>query len=213
MDFKETVKTSALVVIDVQNDFCPGGSLAVQDGDTVVDIINRTAPAFPYTAATKDWHPADHISFASNHPGKKPFDSIEARGIPQTLWPDHCIRGTAGADLHPGLDLRPVSLILHKGRRRELDSYSAFFENDRVTPTGLEFLLRGLGFERVFLCGLATDVCVFYSAGDAARLGFETYLIEDASKGVNIPEGSVDEALKKLIALGVRIISHREILP
>jgi nicotinamidase/pyrazinamidase len=213
MNLKEIAKNSALIVVDMQNDFCPGGRLAVKEGDMIVDIVNRCAPAFPYVVATKDWHPADHISFASNHAGKKPFDSVEVSGIRQTLWPDHCVRGTEGAELHPRFDLRPISLVLHKGMRRELDSYSAFFENDRETPTGLEFLLRGLGFGRVFLCGLATDVCVFYSAGDSVRLGFETFLIEDACRGVDVPEGSVQDALKKLMSLGVRIAAHREIVP
>jgi nicotinamidase/pyrazinamidase len=210
MGLKDIVFSSALIVVDVQNDFCPGGSLAIQEGDAVADIINRIAPFFACVAATKDWHPAGHISFASSHTGTKPFEIVTCDGIGQTLWPDHCVQGTPGADFYPRLDTRPFSAIIHKGRRQGMDSYSAFFENDRKTPTGLEFLLRGLGYGRVFLCGLATDVCVFYSARDALSLGFETYLIEDASKGVT-PD-STQDALAKLKEAGVCIITSKEIV-
>ena len=210
MCLKDIVCSSALIVVDVQNDFCPGGSLAIQEGDAVVDIINRIAPRFAYTAATKDWHPAGHISFASSHAGKKPFEVITDGGG-QTLWPDHCVQGAPGAEFHPGLDTRPFSAVIHKGRRPGMDSYYAFFENDRATPTGLEFLLRGLGYGRVFLCGLAADVCVFYSARDALSLGFETYLIEDASKGV--APGSTQDALAQLKEAGASIITSKEMMP
>ena len=210
MNIKDIIKTASLIVIDVQNDFCPGGSLAIQDGDKIVDTINRIAPSFRYTAATKDWHPAGHISFASSHPGKKPFDTALAGSITQTVWPDHCVQGTSGAEFHPRLSTHAFSVILHKGRNPQLDSYSAFFENDRITPTGLEFLLRGQKIHQVFLCGLATDVCVFYTAQDAVRLGFDTYLVEDASKGVT--EESTQKALLDLKAAGVITVASKEML-
>jgi len=213
MNLKETLRNSALVVVDVQNDFCPGGSLPIASGDEVVDVINLMAPEFAFVAATKDWHPAGHVSFATSHPGRKPFDVVSAGGVDQTLWPDHCVAGTAGADFHPRLDTRPVSCVLHKGRNPRMDSYSAFFENDMKTPTGLEFLLRGLGFSRVFLCGLATDVCVYFSAMDAVRLGFDTYVVADACRGVDVPPGSVEKALHSLSAAGALVVSSREILP
>jgi nicotinamidase/pyrazinamidase len=209
MDCKETIRTSALIIVDIQNDFCPGGSLAIQGGDTIVDMVNRIAPAFAWVAATRDWHPAGHISFASGHSGKKPFDMVLAGCVSQTLWPDHCVQGTPGADFHPRLDARPFSAIIHKGRNPLLDSYSAFFENDNKTPTGLEFLLRGLGYSKVFLCGLATDVCVFHSAMDAVHLGFDTYVIEDASKGLS--EVSARDALDRLKAAGAYIVTAKEI--
>jgi nicotinamidase/pyrazinamidase len=211
MSLKDLVSSSALIVVDVQNDFCPGGSLAIQEGDAVADVINRIASRFAYAAATKDWHPAGHISFASSHAGKKPFDAVIADGISQTLWPNHCVQGTPGADFHPRLDTRPFSAVIHKGQRQGMDSYSAFFENDLKSPTVLEFLLRGLGYVRVFLCGLATDVCVFYSARDALSLGFETYLIEDASKGVD--KKASEDALQKLQSSGARILTSKEIIP
>jgi nicotinamidase/pyrazinamidase len=211
MSLQDLARKSALIVVDVQNDFCPGGNLAIQDGDTVAGVINRIAPFFRYAVATKDWHPAGHISFASSHPGKKPFDTVTSGGISQTLWPDHCVQGTPGADFHPRLDTRPFAAVIRKGRNPGLDSYSAFFENDRKTPTGLEFLLRGLGYETLFLCGLATDVCVYYSAQDALRLGFETCLIEDASRGVT--EKSGEEALSKLKNAGAFIVASKEIAP
>ena len=158
MEYTDILRSSALVIVDVQKDFCPGGSLAIKDGDAVIETINLIAPRFAYAAATKDWHPAGHVSFASSHPGTKPFDVAETGGIKQTLWPDHCVQGTPGADFHPALDTRPISSVIHKGGNPKMDSYSAFFENDMKTPTGLQFLLKGLGYTRVFLCGLATDV-------------------------------------------------------
>jgi nicotinamidase/pyrazinamidase len=211
MSLQYLARRAALVVVDVQRDFCPGGSLAIPDADAAIGVINRIAPGFAYTAATMDWHPANHISFAPGHAGKKPFDTIWARGLRQTLWPDHCVQGTPGAEFHPRLDTRPFSAVIRKGQNPEMDSYSAFFENDRRTPSGLEYLLRGLGYGRVFFCGLATDVCVFYSARDALRLGFETYLIEDASRGTSQKSGG--QALNKLKKRGVRIVTSKEIMP
>lgn len=203
---------AALLVIDVQNDFCPGGSLAVSKGDEVVPVVNRLMPLFPIVVATQDWHPRDHVSFASNHPGAKPFAVVEHEGISQTLWPDHCIPGTIGAELHLGLEVVNVDLILRKGRRRELDSYSAFFENDRRTPTGLAGYLRERGVHRVYLSGLATDVCVYYSACDALRLGLSAVLVEDAARGIDIPAGSLSARLSEMREAGVELVHAADLV-
>ncbi len=204
--------TAALVIVDVQNDFCPGGSLAVAGGDLVIPIINRIAGSLPIVVATQDWHPADHVSFASRHRGKSPLDTVELAGVTQVLWPDHCVQGSKGAELHPGLDQRPIDLLLRKGTHRDVDSYSAFFENDRTTATGLAYYLRGLGCEELFLAGLATDYCVLYSALDAVGLGFRTTVVSDAVKGVDQPPGSTEEALRRMTAAGVALCESREIL-
>ena len=195
----------ALLVIDVQNDFCPGGSLAVDKGDEVVPIVNRLMPVFPLVVATQDWHPPDHVSFASSHPGHKPLDVVEAGGIEQVLWPDHCVRGTRGAELHPRLETAGVGLLLRKGMKSGLDSYSAFFENDHATDTGLQHYLKGLGVREVVVCGLATDYCVLSTAMDARRLGFEVTLVSDACRGVDFPAGSVRRALDAMRGAGVRV--------
>jgi len=201
----------ALLIIDVQNDFCPGGSLEVPEGDRIVPVINHLAPGFTVVVATQDWHPADHASFASNNPGKKPFEVVDRGGISQTFWPDHCIPGTPGAELHPELDLRQVDLILRKGSRRELDSYSAFFENDRRTPTGLGGYLRERGVERVYLTGLAADVCVYYSAMDAVRLGLAVTLVQDATRGLDIPPGSLADRLGEMRDAGVAVVQSGDL--
>ena len=201
----------ALLVIDVQNDFCPGGSLAVEAGDEVVPVINRLLPGFPLVVATQDWHPRDHVSFASSHPGRKPLDVVDAGGIPQVLWPDHCVQGTPGADLHPRLDSARVGLLLRKGMRTGLDSYSAFFENDHRTDTGLRHYLKGMGVREIVLCGLATDYCVLSSAIDARRLGFRVSLLTDACRGVNFPDGSVQRALASMEKAGVRLTSAEKL--
>ncbi|MDR0685506.1 MAG: bifunctional nicotinamidase/pyrazinamidase [Spirochaetaceae bacterium] len=191
---------SALLEIDVQNDFCPGGALAVAGGDEVVAPLNEMARRFAAAgapvAATQDWHPAGHCSFASASAGKEG----------EVLWPDHCVQGTAGADFHPGLDTRPVTLIVRKGFRPSIDSYSAFFENDRKTTTGLAAYLSGLGVDTVYLGGLATDYCVFFSAMDAVKLKFTVYLLGDAVRGVNYPEGSVEKALREMESAGVIVV-------
>lgn len=184
--------TDALLVIDLQNDFCPGGALAVKDGDQIVPIVNRLGQQFEHVILTQDWHPTRHISFASSHPGTKPFSAIKVAYGSQTLWPDHCIQGTAGANLHPGLDIAHAELILRKGFRREIDSYSAFVEDDHRTPTGLASYLRERGLKRIFLCGLAYDFCVRFSAIDGTAAGFECIVIEDATRAVGMP-GSVKE--------------------
>ena len=179
--------TDALLVIDVQNDFCPGGALAIPHGDAVVPILTALGPRFAHVLLTQDWHPAGHISFASSHPGRQPFERIPVAYGEQTLWPDHCLQGTPGAALHPALDLPHAELILRKGFRRAIDSYSAFLEDDRITPTGLAGYLRERGLKRLFLAGLAYDFCVRFSALDGAALGFDCLVLEDACRPVNLP--------------------------
>ena len=174
-----------LVVTDVQNDFLPGGSLAVPDGDAIVPIINGLARCFAHVALTQDWHVAGHLSFASSHPGRVPFEMIDLPYGPQVLWPDHCVQGTTGAQFSPALSIPHAQLIVRKGYRREIDSYSAFCEADGVTPTGLAGYLRERRITRVFFVGLATDFCVAYSAVDARRLGFDAVVIEDACRAID----------------------------
>ena len=169
-----------LLVVDVQNDFCPGGALAIAHGDEVIDPIHRIASHFEHIVLTQDWHPPNHTSFAANHPGKQPYQSIQLSYGEQTLWPAHCAQGTPGAEFHPALHLPQAELILRKGFHTRIDSYSAFFENDRATPTGLAGYLRERGLKRVFLAGLAYDYCVAYSALDARRLGIPVFVVRDA---------------------------------
>jgi nicotinamidase/pyrazinamidase len=197
-----------LLIIDLQNDFCPGGALAVAGGDEVIEPIHRIAPRFEHIILTQDWHPANHSSFASAHPGKKPYEQIELSYGAQTLWPDHCVQRTTGADFHPKLDLPQAELILRKGFRREIDSYSAFFENDRKTPTGLAGYLRERGLTRVYLAGLAYDFCVAYSALDARRLGFEAIVIRDACRAIDL-NGSVAMIEGEFAKAGVNVTTSR----
>ncbi|MGD0520358.1 MAG: bifunctional nicotinamidase/pyrazinamidase [Terracidiphilus sp.] len=199
-----------LVVIDVQNDFCSGGALAVADGDAVIEVIHRIAPKFEHMILTQDWHPAGHSSFASAHPGKKPFEQIELSYGAQTLWPDHCIQGSKGAEFHPALRLPQAELILRKGFRPRIDSYSAFFENDRVTPTGLAGYLEERNLTRVFLVGLAYDYCVGYSALDARRLGLQAVVIRDACRAIDL-EGSVARIEAEFDQAGVMLIESAEL--
>ena len=196
------VDDAALVVVDVQNDFCPGGALAAPDGDAVVAVINRIAPRFSARVLTQDWHPPGHRSFASSHPGRAPFETTELSYGEQVLWPDHCVQGTAGAAFHPDLVTDGADLVLRKGFRREIDSYSAFYENDRRTPTGLTGYLRTRGVSRLFFAGLATDFCVAYSATDGAREGFETAVVEDGCRGIDL-DGSLADAWARMAAAGV----------
>jgi nicotinamidase/pyrazinamidase len=196
---------SVLLVIDVQNDFCPGGALAVSGGDQVIAPILQIAPRFDHIVLTQDWHSANHTSFASAHPGKQPFESIDMPYGPQTLWPDHCVQQTTGAEFHPALHLPRAELILRKGFRPQIDSYSAFFENDRTTPTGLAGYLRERGLTRVFLCGLAYDYCVGYSALDARRLGFEPVILQDACRAIDL-NGSVAKIEAEFASAGVQLI-------
>ena len=194
----------ALIVIDVQNDFCPGGALAVAGGDEIVAPINALAPEFPVRVFTQDWHPAGHSSFASSHEGKGPFEVIEMPYGPQVLWPDHCVIGSEGAAFHAGLRTDPADLIIRKGFRREIDSYSAFFENDHATPTGLEGYLRTRGVDTVTLVGLATDFCVNYSAVDAAKLGFRVRVIESLCRAIDL-DGSLAAARDGMRDAGVEL--------
>jgi len=192
-----------LLVIDVQNDFCAGGALAVGDADAVVPVINRLTERFDHVVLTQDWHPAGHSSFATSHPGSAAFDTINMPYGHQTLWPDHCVQGTAGADFHPQLETKRAELVIRKGFRPGIDSYSAFYENDRRTPTGLAGYLRDRGFNRIFLAGLATDYCVYYSALDARRLGFDSVVIEAGCRAINLA-GSLDAAWSAMAGLGVQ---------
>lgn len=191
-----------LIVVDIQNDFCPGGRLAVPRGDEVVQPINRLAARFPHVVLTQDWHPPGHLSFASSHPGKEPYDIIAVEYGEQILWPDHCVQTTAGADFHADLNIPHAALVLRKGIHRQIDSYSTFYENDRKTPTGLVGYLRERGFSRVFLAGLALDFCVRYSAEDARGEGFEVVIVEDACRAIDV-DGSMAEARASLETIGV----------
>ncbi len=199
-----------LLVIDVQNDFCPGGALAVAEGSAVIAPVLRCMQCFEHIVLTQDWHPADHFSFASAHPGKKPFEQIESIYGPQKLWPDHCVQGTKGAEFHPLLNLTRAELILRKGFRRTIDSYSAFFENDRTTPTGLAGYLRERGFARVYLAGLAYDYCVGYSALDARRLGFEALVLRDACRAIDL-NGSVAAIDAEFARAGVVLLDSENL--
>ncbi len=202
----------ALLVIDVQNDFCPGGALAVADGDAVLPVIHRIAPLFEHIILTQDWHTPTHASFASAHPGKQPFETIEVGYGPQTLWPDHCVQGTKGAEFQPDLQLPRAELILRKGFRPQIDSYSAFFENDRTTATGLAGYLEERGLTRVFLCGLAYDYCVGYSALDARRLGLQAIVIKDACRAIDL-NGSVQRIEAEFARDGVQVVESSALTP
>jgi nicotinamidase/pyrazinamidase len=198
-------ENEVLLVVDVQNDFCPGGALAVPDGDAVVPLVNRLAAEFAHVVLTQDWHPPGHSSFASAQPGHQPFATIEAAYGPQTLWPDHCVQGTPGAAFHPALAAPHAELVLRKGYRPAIDSYSAFRENDRKTPTGLAGYLRERGLDRLTVCGLATDYCVLYSAIDAREAGFAVQLELKACRGIDLG-GSLEKAVAAMRASGVAII-------
>lgn len=194
--------TDALIVIDVQNDFCPGGALAVTDGDAVVAPINAMMDDFQVVVFSQDWHPAGHSSFATSHPGKAPFETVDMPYGPQVLWPDHCVQGTKGAAFHPDLNVDRADMILRKGFRPSIDSYSAFFENDRETATGLHGYLQTRGVSRVVLVGLATDFCVQYSALDAASLGYQAEVVASACRAIDL-DGSLDAARAAMATAGV----------
>lgn len=202
--------TDVLIIVDVQNDFCPGGALGVPGGDEVVPVVNRLTRALPHML-TQDWHVPGHLSFASSHIGKVPFETIEVSYGPQALWPDHCIQGTSGAEFHPALETARAELIVRKGFRRGIDSYSAFFENDRRTPTGLGGYLRDRGFTRVILAGLAMDFCVRYSAEDARANGFEVIVVVDARRSIDTG-GSLAAASRSFQSLGVRTMTAAAVL-
>jgi len=191
-----------LIVTDVQNDFCPGGNLSVPGGHEVVPLINALASQFSHVVMTQDWHPPNHKSFASAHPGRRPFDVIDMPYGKQTLWPDHCVQGTSGAELHTSLSIPHAALILRKGYNAEIDSYSAFVENDRSTRTGLTGYLRDRGFQRVFLAGLATDFCLRFSALDARKAGFEAVVLIEACRAIDL-DGSLADAMREMADAGV----------
>ncbi len=195
-----------LIAVDVQNDFCSSGALAVPDGEKVVPAINRIAEKFRNVVLTQDWHPRDHVSFASNHAHKRPYDKIKLDYGSQVLWPDHCVQRTTGADFHPSLQVAHAGLVLRKGIHRSIDSYSTFFENDHKTPTGLLGYLRERELKTVFIAGLAFDFCVRYSAEDAHKAGFEVAVIEDACRGIDV-DGSMAAAHHSLKSLGIPIVN------
>lgn len=201
----DNTDSDVLLVVDVQNDFCKGGNLAVPDGDAVVPVINRLGQRFRHIVLTQDWHCPGHSSFASEHPGRQPFETIAACYGEQVLWPDHCVQGTPGAAFHAGLDVAHAELIVRKGFRAAIDSYSAFYENDKKTPTGLRGYLEERGFRRIFLVGLALDFCVRYSAEDAVGAGFDAVVIEDACRAIDL-DGSLAETREQFAARGVALI-------
>jgi nicotinamidase/pyrazinamidase len=196
-----------LIVVDVQNDFCPGGALAVPQGDEIVPAVNRLAQEFAHVILTQDWHPRGHASFASSHTGKQPFQTIELAYGQQILWPDHCVQGTQGAAFHSGLDLPHAELVIRKGFRSGIDSYSAFRENDHRTPTGLAGYLKEREFERITLCGLATDFCVLYSAIDGREAGFEVKVVTSACRGIDV-DGSLGHARRTMSEAGVSLLTE-----
>lgn len=199
-----------LLVVDVQNDFCPDGALAVPGGDAIVSLVNRLMDRFAHVVLTQDWHTPGHSSFASAHPGKRPYETVEASYGPQILWPDHCVQGTAGAAFHRDLEADRAELIIRKGFHPAIDSYSTFYENDHATSTGLSGYLRERGFTRVFLCGLATDFCVHWSALDARREGFGVTVLEDACRAIDL-EGSLAAARAAMAAAGVALTTSERV--
>jgi len=201
---------SALILIDLQNDFCSKGSLEVPDADAIIPLANRLSGCFDLVVATKDWHPKDHLCFASNHPGKKVNEIITIGDIKQILWPDHCIQETKGSEFHPDLNTAPINKIFYKGSNKNIDSYSAFFDNAHLSETGLASYLHEQGIKDVHMMGLATDYCVKYSCLDAVRLGFNTYVIKDACRGVNLKEEDSAKAFEEMSREGVKIVNISE---
>jgi nicotinamidase/pyrazinamidase len=197
---------NALILVDLQNDFCPGGALPVPEGDTVIPLANSLQSRFPLVVATQDWHPRDHGSFAAQHPGRQPGQVIDLNGLPQVLWPVHCVQNTRGAEFHPNLDRSRIERVFHKGTDPAIDSYSGFFDNGHRKATGLGDYLKHKGVTDVFVLGLATDYCVKFTALDARELGFTTNLVEDASRGVNLRPTDVADAVKDMAAAGVKVI-------
>lgn len=198
------MSAKALIVVDIQNDFCPGGALAVAGGDEIVPLVNALTGTFDHVVLTQDWHPAGHSSFASTHPGRQPFETIDMPYGPQTLWPDHCVQATRGADFHPGLDRTKAQMIIRKGFRAGIDSYSAFFENDHATPTGLAGYLKERGISDLTFVGLATDYCVAYSALDAVRAGFAATVRLDACRAIDLG-GSLAAMTRRMAEAGVTL--------
>ena len=207
-NFKED---TALILIDIQNDFCPRGALAVNKGDEIVKIANKLQKNFKIKIITQDWHPHTHKSFASNHEGKNPYSIAEMFYGQQVLWPDHCVQGSKGAEFHSELITDNSDLIIRKGFRPEIDSYSAFFENDHLTPTGLEGYLKTRKIKSIYLCGLALDFCVYFSAIDGVKLGFNVFVIEDACKAIDL-DGSLDKSMSEMKAKGVQLVSSSNLV-
>ena len=202
----------ALILVDIQNDFLPGGALAVPEGDKIIPVANQLQLVFPLVVATQDWHPANHGGFAANHPGKKVFEQIQLNGLPQTLWPVHCVQGTAGAELAPGLRRERLAEIFPKGMDAGIDSYSGFFDNGHRQSTGLGEWLKARGVTEIFVCGLATDYCVKFTALDAAKMGFKTHFIADASRGVNLHPRDVPNAIAEMTRAGIATVQSRNLL-
>jgi nicotinamidase/pyrazinamidase len=201
-----------LILVDIQNDFLPGGALAVPDGDKIIPIVNKLQPTFPLVVATQDWHPANHGSFAASHPGKNVFEQIELNGLPQTLWPLHCVQNTKGAELAAALSRERIAKVFPKGTDVGIDSYSGLFDNGHRKSTGLGEWLKARGATEVFVCGLATDYCVKFTALDAAQMGFKTSLIEDASRGVNLRSDDVKNAIEEMKRAGIAVVQSAELL-
>jgi len=208
-------KNSALIVVDIQYDFLPGGSLEVKNGDKIIDGVNSLMEKFYYNNCliilTQDWHPKNHKSFASQYPGKKPMDPITTEGLGPVLWPDHCIQGTKGAEIHEKINKNLAHLILRKGFNTNIDSYSAFYENDKKTKTGLTGFLKDKNIQFVYICGLALDFCCFYTAKDAKKDGFEVWFVQDLMEGIDIPQGNIQNVLNHLNSIGVKIIEYNSI--
>jgi len=202
----------ALILVDIQTDFLPGGALAVPNGDAIIPIVNRLQAAFPLVVATQDWHPANHGSFAANHPGQAVFAQIDLNGLPQTLWPVHCVQGTPGAELAPGLQRERIAKIFPKGTDAGIDSYSGLFDNGHRKSTGLGEWLKAKGVMEFFVCGLATDYCVKFTALDAAQMGFKTHFIEDASRGVNLQPNDVANAIAEMTRAGIAVVRSQQVL-
>ena len=203
---------NGLILVDIQNDFLPGGALAVPEGDRILPIVNRLQAVFPVVVATQDWHPANHGSFAASHPGRQVFDTIDLHGLPQTLWPVHCVQGSRGAELAPGLERERIARVFQKGTDPGIDSYSGLYDNGHRRSTGLGEWLRGEGVTAVFVCGLATDYCVKFTALDAVEMGFKTHFIEDASRGVNLRLDDVKNAVEKMKHAGIIVVQSAELL-
>ncbi len=202
----------ALIITDIQNDFLPGGALAVREGDQVIPVANELQALFPLVVATQDWHPANHGSFAANHPGRRIYEQIELNGLPQTLWPVHCVQNTRGAELAAALRREHIARVFFKGTDAGIDSYSALFDNGHRKSTGLGEWLKAKGVTEVFVCGLTTDYCVKFTALDAVRMGFKTHVIEDACRGVNLRPGDVSNALEKMTRAGIVIVPSARLL-
>jgi nicotinamidase/pyrazinamidase len=202
----------ALIIVDIQNDFLPGGALAVNQGDKIIPIVNRLIPKFELVIATQDWHPANHGSFASNHAGKKPGESINLFGLNQILWPDHCVQNTFGASFSADLDTRSITRVFQKGTDQRVDSYSGFYDNGKKKDTGLSQFLKDRNVDEVYIVGLATDYCVKYTAIDAAELGFQTFVIADATRAVNLQKDDGEQALKEMLIKGISVIDSSSII-